>query len=241
MKFIIATVFLMVFTSCESGNSNKNNSDFKSISSLSTFKDSTSYALGADLGENLKRQNVEIDYDMYLAGLMDALETGTVKLDQNQRRQVMSSLQKSIRNRGKKDGEKNLKVAEEFLKNNKLNNSEIKETPTGLQYSVIAPGSGDSPNKTDRVKVHYVGTLIDGSEFDSSIKRGEPAVFGLNQVIRGWTEGLQLMKVGAKYKFFIHPKMAYGSRDKPGIPANSALIFEVELLDIVKDSKPNKK
>ena len=186
-------------------------------------------------------EGIEIDYDMYLAGLTDALETGIVKLDQQQRRQVMSSLQKSIRNRGKVDGEKNLKVAEDFLKNNKLNNPNIKETPSGLQYSVITAGSGDSPNKTDRVKVHYVGTLIDGSEFDSSIKRGEPAVFGLDQVIRGWTEGLQLMKVGAKYKFYIHPKIAYGSRDKPGIPANSALVFEVELLDIVKDSSPNKK
>ena len=228
----------MVALSCQSETSK---GDSKSISSLDSFKDSTSYALGADLGENLKRQNVEIDYDMYLAGLTDALETGIVKLDQQQRRQVMSSLQKSIRNRGKVDGEKNLKVAEDFLKNNKLNNPNIKETPSGLQYSVITAGSGDSPNKTDRVKVHYVGTLIDGSEFDSSIKRGEPAVFGLDQVIRGWTEGLQLMKVGAKYKFYIHPKIAYGSRDKPGIPANSALVFEVELLDIVKDSSPNKK
>jgi FKBP-type peptidyl-prolyl cis-trans isomerase FkpA/FKBP-type peptidyl-prolyl cis-trans isomerase FklB len=238
MKFVISIVLVIFALSCQSGTSK---GDSKSISSLDSFKDSTSYALGADLGENLKRQNVEIDYDMYLAGLTDALETGIVKLDQQQRRQVMSSLQKSIRNRGKVDGEKNLKVAEDFLKNNKLNNPNIKETPSGLQYSVITAGSGDSPNKTDRVKVHYVGTLIDGSEFDSSIKRGEPAVFGLDQVIRGWTEGLQLMKVGAKYKFYIHPKIAYGSRDKPGIPANSALIFEVELLNIVKDSSPNKK
>jgi FKBP-type peptidyl-prolyl cis-trans isomerase FkpA/FKBP-type peptidyl-prolyl cis-trans isomerase FklB len=238
MKFVISIVLVIIALSCKSGTSK---GDSKSISSLDSFKDSTSYALGADLGENLKRQNVEIDYDMYLAGLTDALETGIVKLDQQQRRQVMSSLQKSIRNRGKVDGEKNLKVAEDFLKNNKLNNPNIKETPSGLQYSVITAGSGDSPNKTDRVKVHYVGTLIDGSEFDSSIKRGEPAVFGLDQVIRGWTEGLQLMKVGAKYKFYIHPKIAYGSRDKPGIPANSALIFEVELLNIVKDSSPNKK
>ena len=238
MKFVISIILVMVALSCQSGTSK---GDSKSISSLDSFKDSTSYALGADLGENLKRQNVEIDYDMYLAGLTDALETGIVKLDQQQRRQVMSSLQKTIRNRGKVDGEKNLKVAEDFLKNNKLNNPNIKETPSGLQYSVITAGSGDSPNKTDRVKVHYVGTLIDGSEFDSSIKRGEPAVFGLDQVIRGWTEGLQLMKVGAKYKFYIHPKIAYGSRDKPGIPANSALVFEVELLDIVEDSSPNKK
>ena len=211
----------------------------KSISSLDTFKDSTSYALGADLGENLKRQNVEVDYDMFLAGLTDALETDVVKLDHQKRRQVMSALQKSIRERGKKEGEKNLKVAEDFLDENK-SKPNVKVTPSGLQYLVMKEGSGASPIKTDRVKVHYVGTLIDGSEFDSSIKRGEPTVFGLNQVIRGWTEGLQLMKIGAKYKFFIHPRMAYGSRDKPGIPANSALIFEVDLIDIV-DSNPSTK
>ena len=95
-------------------------------------------------------------------------------------------------------------------------------------------GSGASPTKADRVKVHYIGTLIDGSEFDSSIKRGEPTVFGLNQVIKGWTEGLQLMNPGAKYEFFIHPRMAYGARPRPQIPGNSLLIFEVELIEIIK-------
>ena len=116
---------------------------------------------------------------------------------------------------------------------NKEQNADIKETPTGLQYRVLKEGDGESPNKTDRVKVHYVGRLMDGSEFDSSIERDEPTEFGLNQVIKGWTEGLQLMKVGAKYEFFIHPKIAYGQRARPKIPANSVLIFEVELLDIV--------
>ena len=175
-------------------NSKQSSPKTKSISSLDTFKDSTSYALGTDLGENLKRQNVEVDYDMFLAGLTDALETDVVKLDHQKRRQVMSALQKSIRERGKKEGEKNLKVAEDFLDENK-SKPNVKVTPSGLQYLVMSEGSGASPTKTDRVKVHYVGTLIDGSEFDSSIKRGEPTVFGLNQVIRGWTEGLQLMKV----------------------------------------------
>ena len=240
MKFLISVFFIIMIIGCDNGSTKEVKSKSSSISSLDSFKDSTSYALGADLGENLKRQNVEVDYDMFLAGLTDALETGIVILDQQKRRQVMSALQKSIRNRGKEEGEKNLKIAEDFLKNNK-NNPNVKETPTGLQYIVINPGTGDSPGKTDRVKVHYVGTLIDGSEFDSSIKRGEPSTFGLNQVIRGWTEGLQLMNVGAKYKFFIHPKIAYGSRDKPGIPANSVLIFEVELIEIVEKSTPNKK
>jgi len=238
MKYSLIIFVIISFSACEN-NSKQQSLNKKSISSLDTFKDSTSYALGADLGENLKRQNVEVDYDMFLAGLTDALETGVVKLDHQKRRQVMSALQKSIRERGKKEGEINLKVAEDFLDENK-SKPNVKVTPSGLQYLVMKEGSGASPIKTDRVKVHYVGTLIDGSEFDSSIKRGEPTVFGLNQVIRGWTEGLQLMKIGAKYKFFIHPRMAYGSRDKPGIPANSALIFEVDLIDIV-DSNPSTK
>ena len=238
MKYSLIILVTIFFSACEN-NSKQLSPKTKSISSLDTFKDSTSYALGADLGENLKRQNVEVDYDMFLAGLTDALETDVVKLDHQKRRQVMSALQKSIRERGKKEGEKNLKVAEDFLDENK-SKPNVKVTPSGLQYLVMKEGDGASPTKTDRVKVHYVGTLIDGSEFDSSIKRGEPTVFGLNQVIRGWTEGLQLMKIGAKYKFFIHPRMAYGSRDKPGIPANSALIFEVDLIDIV-DSNPSTK
>tara|TARA_B100000482_G_scaffold16944_1_gene11442 strand:- start:163 stop:759 length:597 start_codon:yes stop_codon:yes gene_type:complete len=195
--------------------------------------DSTSYSLGADLGENLKRQQVEIDYDVFMAGLMDGMETEMVKLDQGQRRAVMASLQKNIREKSKKEGEANLKLADEFLDNNVKENPDIKETPTGLQYRVLTEGNGENPKKTDRVKVHYVGKLMDGSEFDSSIERGEPTEFALNQVIKGWTEGLQLMKVGSKYEFFIHPNIAYGQRARPKIPANSVLIFEVELLDIV--------
>ena len=201
MKYSLIILVTIFFSACEN-NSKQQSPNKKSISSLDTFKDSTSYALGADLGENLKRQNVEVDYDMFLAGLTDALETDVVKLDHQKRRQVMSALQKSIRERGKKEGEINLKIAEDFLDENK-SKPNVKVTPSGLQYLVMKEGSGASPIKTDRVKVHYVGTLIDGSEFDSSIKRGEPTVFGLNQVIRGWTEGLQLMKIGAKYKFFI--------------------------------------
>ena len=227
MKYILSMLFILMIMSCG------NEPQRKSISTLNTFSDSTSYALGADLGENLKRQQVDIDYDVFIAGLMDGRETDLVMLDQKQRRDVMASLQRKIREQSKLEGEKNLQVAEQFLEKNKKDRDDINETPTGLQYRVINEGSGDRPNKTDRVKVHYVGRLIDGSVFDSSIERGEPTEFGLNQVIKGWTEGLQLMKVGAKYEFFIHPKIAYGARPRPTIPANSVLIFEVELLDII--------
>ena len=226
MRSLFSILVILLLMNCSSEKSDK------SISTLLTFKDSTSYSLGADLGENLKKQNVEIDYDIFIAGLIDGMETGMVKLDQKQRRSVMTALQKSLRAKANSEGETNLKLAENFLLDNKTKTG-VKETPTGLQYRVISEGNGDTPNKTDKVRVHYVGKLMDGSEFDSSIKRGEPTEFGLNQVIKGWTEGLQLMKVGSKYEFFIHPKIAYGSRPRPSIPANSLLVFEVELLDIV--------
>ena len=230
MKYFSLIVILLFTIGCE----NESKSKPKSISTLSTFKDSTSYALGADLGSNLKQQAVEIDYDVFMAGLTDAMMDGDlVKLDQKKRREVMASLQKSIRDQAKREGEVNLKKADEFLDKNKAENPDVKETPTGLQYRVLREGDGDSPVAEDKVKVHYSGKLIDGTEFDSSYKRGDPTEFGLNQVIKGWTEGLQLMKVGAKYEFFIHPNIAYGARPRPTIPANSVLIFEVELLDIV--------
>ena len=228
MKYFYPIVMMFFIIGCGSDTKQK------SISTLSTFKDSTSYALGADLGSNLKQQAVEIDYDVFMAGMTDAMLDGElVKLDQKQRRSVMATLQQRIRDKAKNEGETNLKKADEFLAKNKKENSDIKETPTGLQYRVLREGNGDSPVAEDRVKVHYAGKLIDGTQFDSSYERGDPTEFGLNQVIKGWTEGLQLMKVGAKYEFFIHPKIAYGSRPRPTIPANSVLIFEVELLDIV--------
>ena len=224
----INIIFLVIIISSCNGTSER-----KSISNLSTFEDSTSYALGADLGENLKRQQIEIDYDIFLAGLIDGMETEMVRFDQKQRREIMASLQKNIRDKAKLEGDTNLKIADEFLEKNKKSNPEVKETPTGLQYRILKEGTGSSPSSTDKVKVHYVGKLLDGTVFDSSVERGEPSEFGLNQVIRGWTEGLQLMKPGAKYEFFIHPKIAYGSRPRPKIPGNSLLIFEVELLDIL--------
>lgn len=224
---IILTMLFMIACS--------NQSSKKSISSLENFDDSTSYSIGADLGVNLKRQNVDINYDVFLAGLVDGMELSDkdVKLNQSERRKVMSVLQNRIREKEKNQGGENLKAAEAFLSENKKK-IDIKETPTGLQYRALKEGDGEKPNADEKVKVHYVGKLIDGTKFDSSIDRGEPAEFGLNQVIKGWTEGLQLMKVGSKYEFFIHPKIAYGSRPRPQIPANSLLIFEVELLEILK-------
>ena len=170
-----------------------------------------------------------------MAGLLDGMETDVVLLDKNQRREMMVALQKFVREKANEAGQTNLKAADEFLDKNIDENSDVKETPTGLQYKVLLEGDGESPGKTDKVKVHYAGRLIDGSEFDSSIKKGEPSSFGLNQpLIKGWTEGLQLMRVGSKFEFYIHPNLAYGARGKPPhIPSNSLLIFEIELLEII--------
>ena len=207
--------------------------DKTGVSKLSTFQDTTSYVLGADIGENLKRQQIEIDFDVFMGGFTDGYETGAVQLDNNQRRSAMMGLQEYIKEKLQEAEKNNLLAADNFLEKNKTENSDIRETPTGLQYRVLQEGEGTSPGKTDRVKVHYAGRLIDGSEFDSSIERGEPSSFGLTQVIKGWIEGLQLMKVGSKFELFIHPKLGYGSRQKPNIPANSLLIFEIELLEII--------
>ena len=227
MKHGIFPLIILIVIGC--GSQSKKGS----VMTLTNFTDSTSYALGADLGANLNQQKVEINYDAFMAGLFDGFETDNVIMDKNQRREMMVALQTHIRDKAKDAGNSNLKAADDFLLKNKKDNSDIKETPTGLQYRVLHEGDGESPGETDRVKVHYAGRLINGDEFDSSIKRGEPSSFGLNQVIKGWTEGLQLMKVGSKFEFFIHPKIGYGTRVKPNIPSNSLLIFEVELLEIV--------
>ena len=227
MKHGIFPLIILIVIGC--GSQSKKGS----VMTLTNFTDSTSYALGADLGANLNQQKVEINYDAFMAGLFDGFETDNVIMDKNQRREMMVALQTHIRDKAKDAGNSNLKAADDFLLKNKKDNSDIKETPTGLQYRVLHEGDGESPGETDRVKVHYAGRLINGDEFDSSIKRGEPSSFGLNQVIKGWTEGLQLMKVGSKFEFFIRPKIGYATRVKPNIPSNSLLIFEVELLEIV--------
>ncbi len=127
----------------------------------------------------------------------------------------------------------NLKAGEDFLKENKEKPAVV-TTPSGLQYEVLTEGTGPKPKATDKVKCHYHGTLIDGTIFDSSVQRGQPATFPLNMVIKGWTEGLQLMPVGSKYRFFLHPSLAYGDRQTGAvISPNSTLIFDVELLGIV--------
>jgi FKBP-type peptidyl-prolyl cis-trans isomerase FklB len=197
---------------------------------LKDQKDKVSYSIGLNIGSNLGRQNVEINPDALIAGVKDAI-TGKPQLTQDQIKEVMTAFEKDMQQKQKAAGEKSGAEGTKFLEENKKKEG-VKTTASGLQYKVIKEGTGAQPKATDTVTVNYRGTLIGGKEFDSSYKRGQPATFPLNGVIKGWTEGLQLMKTGSKYQLFVPPDLAYGERAVGAdLPANSTLIFEVELLD----------
>src|SRR5437773_5678509 len=198
---------------------------------LKDQKDKVSYSLGLNIGFNLSRQNVEINPDMVTAGIKDAV-AGKPQLSTDQVKEVMATFEKDMQQKQKAAGEKNAAEGAKFLEENKKKEG-VKTTASGLQYKAIKEGTGAQPKGNDTVTVNYRGTLINGTEFDSSYKRGQPATFPLNGVIKGWTEGLQLMKAGSKYQFFVPPNLAYGDRALgPDIAPNSTLIFDVELLGV---------
>lgn len=199
---------------------------------LKSDKGQASYAIGQQIGKNLKAQNIEIDPTTLAASLKDAA-AGKSEMKDDEIQKAMMKLQEGAMKKQQEEGENNKKKSADFLEKNK-SAAGVKVTASGLQYVVVTEGTGAVPKKEDTVKCHYTGTLIDGTKFDSSVDRGQPAEFPVGGVIPGWTEALQMMKVGSKYKLFIPAELAYGPSGRPGIPANSALIFEVELLDIVK-------
>ena len=206
---------------------------------LKDAKQKTSYAIGMDIGANFKRQEIDIDAKALAAGIADII-AGKTQMTDAEGKQAIDDFRKSMMTKmeakQKAEGEKNSAAGVAFLAANAKKEG-VKTTASGLQYKVIKAGDGKgaSPKATDTVKVHYHGTLIDGSVFDSSVERGEPISFPLNGVIAGWTEGLQLMKVGDKYQFTIPGKLAYGEQSpSPKIAPNSTLIFDVELLAIEK-------
>ncbi len=209
---------------------------------LKTQKDKLSYAIGMDMGGSLKRNAIDIDVDALVKGLKDSLAGGKMLLTEQEQREVLVAFQKEFQakqqEKMKAQAEKNKKEGEAFLAENKKKKG-VKVLPSGLQYKVITEGKGPSPKDSDTVTVNYRGTLIDGTEFDSSYKRNEPATFPLKGVIKGWTEALQHMKEGAKWQLFIPADLAYGERGAGNmIGPNSTLIFEVELLKIgPKESK----
>ncbi|RYF69987.1 MAG: FKBP-type peptidyl-prolyl cis-trans isomerase [Cytophagaceae bacterium] len=208
-------------------------------SALASTKDSVSYSIGLFMAQSLKQQGInDLNNALLVRGLEDALGGQSAKLTQEQAMQVMNGFQQkqmAVRNaEGMKASAENKKIGTAFLTENKAK-AGVVTTASGLQYSVDKEGTGAKPTATDRVKVHYTGKTLDGKVFDSSVERGTPAEFGVNEVIKGWTEALQLMPVGSKWKLYIPSELAYGDRGagadiKPG----STLVFDVELLDIVK-------
>ncbi|MFO8234202.1 MAG: FKBP-type peptidyl-prolyl cis-trans isomerase [Bacteroidales bacterium] len=200
---------------------------------LKTQLDSASYALGADVAGHLKDQNNvdEVNFDAFSKGFFDAFEGEDRKLEDDE---ISATIQKFLTEARSQINQKNLEEGKKFLEENK-EKEEVIVTESGLQYEIIEEGTGASPSETDTVRVHYEGKHIGGGVFDSSIERDEPAKFPLDKVIPGWTEGVQLMKEGAKYKFYIPTDLAYGENVRPGseIEPNETLIFEVELLEVI--------
>ena len=202
---------------------------------LDTEQKKLSYIIGMDIGKSLKDQGTEVDLDSLISAIrstyngeelaMTTEEAGQVRKEYIEKRQAEQKAQAAAA------GQDNLAEGQKFLAENATKEG-VQTTESGLQYKVETMGDGPKPAATDTVKVHYRGTLLDGTEFDSSYARNEPISFGLNRVIAGWTEGVQLMPVGSKFMFYIAPDLAYGEGGGGPIPPNSTLIFEVELLDI---------
>ncbi len=227
--YLLVVGLLIAGTSCEQSGSK----DVK----LETTIDSVSYAIGVLVGSNNKQQlsnapgGDELDAAIMSSAFSAASSAEELKISEAE---ANTMVQNFFQNAGQRVGQENLETGNAFLETNKSREG-VTTTESGLQYEVITEGSGEKPAETDQVRVHYHGTLIDGNVFDSSVDRGEPATFGVNQVIKGWTEALQLMPVGSKWKVFIPSELGYGERGAGGdIGPNSALIFEVELLEIIK-------
>ncbi|UCD00380.1 MAG: FKBP-type peptidyl-prolyl cis-trans isomerase [Phycisphaerales bacterium] len=204
---------------------------------LKTEQDKVSYIIGTQIGRNFKSQEVEVNLEALIRGLKDVLGGKELALSQEEMQRIYASFQQRMRAKQAakvaKQAAENLAKGNAFLDENKAKEG-VKVLPSGLQYKVIKEGAGATPTADDKVKTHYRGTLINGTEFDSSYKRNQPAEFPVKGVIKGWTEALQLMKEGAKWQLYIPANLAYGERGRPNIPPNSTLIFEVELLEVVK-------
>ena len=208
---------------------------------LKTQKDKFSYALGMKMGENLQKQSVPVDPAILTRGLKDGLAGGKTLLTDQEAQAAIGEVQADLRKKQQEKmqaaGDANKKEGDAFLTGNKAKEGVV-TLPSGLQYKILKDGTGPKPAATDSVVCNYRGTLINGTEFDSSYKRGEPATFPVNGVIKGWTEALQLMPVGSKWQLFVPSDLAYGERGpSPDIGPNSTLIFEVELISIQDKGK----
>jgi FKBP-type peptidyl-prolyl cis-trans isomerase len=237
IKVVLSIACIAVLASCNNQGVTKK--------SLENEVDSASYALGLDMGSKLRANFAEADNDLFVQGFRNGVDSTDLLIEMTEINGILQIFFQNMQQKAQaKQQEEAQKIAEgqyadvkqegiKFLEENK-NAEGVKTTASGLQYIVMKEGSGEKPAATSRVKVHYHGTLIDGTVFDSSVERDQPSEFGVNGVIRGWTEGLQLMSVGSKYKFFVPQELGYGASPRPGkIKPFMALIFEVELLEIM--------
>ncbi len=234
-SFLIAgTCAIALFAaSCEKNSSQHN----VSAESITTFEDTVSYIIGFNMGGSLRDIKDEVNLNLLMQGINDMISGKETKISSEIANPIMKRFQEQMYEKVKKaEDEKRIKNKAEgsnFLEENKSKSGVI-ATASGLQYIVLKEGSGPKPKETDLVKVNYFGTLIDGTEFDNSYKRGQPAEFRVSGVIKGWTEALQLMSTGSKFKIFVPSELAYGDRSAgPQIGPGSVLIFEIELLEIV--------
>tara|TARA_B100000401_G_scaffold430737_1_gene365892 strand:- start:2159 stop:2812 length:654 start_codon:yes stop_codon:yes gene_type:complete len=214
-KILFIKIFILGFVSLNAQN-------------INTEMEKVSYSLGVNIASSLKQQGWELDAKSLSDAFVDVFNGNKLLIDEKEASSILQNYQQKIAN---KTLEKNSTLGKEFLEKNAKKDGVI-TTSSGLQYKVLKEGDGESPKETDKVEVHYHGTLIDGTVFDSSVDRGESITFPVNGVIPGWVEALQLMKIGAKYKLFIPSELAYGNRGQGKIGPNSTLIFEVELIAI---------
>jgi FKBP-type peptidyl-prolyl cis-trans isomerase FklB len=202
---------------------------------LNTARARASYSLGQKIGHDFRAQNIDINPEQLLAGLKDALNESPPALNDKQQREALAELERRIKDRhqqsARQTAEKNLWDGRAFLAKNRQQPGVI-TSMSGLQYKILAAGSGKRPGPRDRVTVHYRGRLLDGTEFDSSYRRNKPTTLAVQGVIRGWTEALLMMKPGARWQLFIPPDLAYGEKNMPGIGPNATLIFDIELLSV---------
>jgi FKBP-type peptidyl-prolyl cis-trans isomerase len=231
LKIISASALVLSLTACDKMGGKVE---------LKTDKQKVSYTIGQQIGQSFKSQNIDVDLVVLGASIADVMKGEKSRMTDQEMQQTMMTMREQMMKKGEEDAKANKEKGDKFLEENKKKEG-FKVTASGLQYKMTAEGTGNSPKDTDTVKVHYKGTLIDGTEFDSSYKRNEPAEFPVNGVIKGWTEALKMMKPGGKANLVIPADLAYGPMGRPGIPANSVLQFEVELLEIVKAAPPAKK
>ena len=229
---LMVMVTLLFFLACSADKPEAKAPEFN------TFEQKISYVFGREIGQSFQEAPTKVDLDAFMRGIQDAMNKNpsliSAEEEEKAKMEFSAKMQEEQAKRMTAVAEKNLKDEEGFLAKNKSEQGVV-TTASGLQYQVVQEGTGDALKETDRVKVHYRGTLIDGTEFDSSYSRNEPAEFEVGGVIPGWTEGLQLMKVGGKYRLWIPSKLAYGARGAGrAIGPNTMLIFEVEPLEVAK-------